>query len=180
MNISIFRILSIGVLAWILFTKSYMLVTYWFVFIALVELLNLKEAYRKKQYKTLNTVFFAYLLFITLVRTIPYKTSAFNRYIINSIEHLLFSLIICLIIFLIIEIINLYAHRTALLRIVVTAIIFYAVGIANEVYQNIAVNKPAFIFDKGSRIDLLVNFFGVIIFVFLSRKVIQVRVKKVA
>lgn len=122
-------------------------------------------------------LFFLYLLFITVVRTVPYKTTAFNRYAINTVEHLLFALIICLIIYFIIEIVKLYKEQTALLRIIVTAVIFYAIGVVNEVYQNIAVSKPAFVFDKGSWTDLAVNFFGASAFVFLGGRFNKIKVK---
>jgi hypothetical protein len=170
MNIKLFRLLSFLILSWMLFTKAFILVGYWFVFVVLVEFLNLQHAYKSKDFKKFNALFFFYLLFITIVRTIPYKTSAINRYIVNTIEHLLFSLIICLIIYFIIEIVKLYKERTALLRIIVTAVAFYVVGIMNEVYQNIAVGEAALVFDKGSWIDLVVNLFGAAGFILLAYK----------
>ena len=178
MSIKFFRIFSLIILAWMLFTKSYILLLYWLVFVGLLEFLNLQKSYKSKNFKKLNALFFLYLLFITVIRTVPYKIDLIYRYIINSIEHLLFSLVVCLIIYFVIEIFQRYKERTFTLRVIATTAIFYFIGVANEVYQNIAKGKPALVFDKGALIDLVVNLVGAAAFIIISYTINVKKVKK--
>ena len=151
---------------------------YWLVFVGLVEFLNLQKSYKSKNFKKLNALFFLYLLFITVIRTIPYKIDPIYRYIINTIEHLLFSLVVCLIIYFVIEILQRYKERTVMLRVIATTAIFYFIGVANEVYQNIAKGKPALVFDKGALVDLVVNLVGAAAFIIISYTINVKKVKK--
>lgn len=167
MGIRTFSVFSLGILAWMVMSTSYMLVLYWIMFVGLVVFLNVNNHKAKVNFKQLNILFFCYLLFIAAIRIITYTTTSDIRYLVNTVEHLLFSLVVSLVLYLVIKILDLFPHKTKLYKATIAAGVFYMLGILNEFYQNITVGKGALDFTKGAYIDLEVNVVGAVLFIIL-------------
>jgi hypothetical protein len=167
MNIRVFRILSLLLLIRIIFTYQFILILYWVVLVASVEILNRRREYKYRS-KSFTLLFFIYLLFITIVRTSGYKLNTAIVYVINVFEHLLFALVISFMISLYLSLLSSFKSDNDVKRYWLSAMIFNIIGLINELYQNIARHKPPFIFSFGAKVDLLVNVTGSLLFVLLA------------
>jgi hypothetical protein len=167
MKIKWFRLLTLLLLAWIIFRHKYVLIGYWLVLVAVVEFLNSSSSISNKQ--RINQRFFYYLLFITIVRTSHYVLPQWMVYIINAIEHLLFALAVSYMVYLVLGLSVKMKQLNTKTTFFLIALLFNGIGILNEVYQCLAKAKPAFYFltDKGSLIDLAVNVVGSVLFTVL-------------
>jgi hypothetical protein len=168
MNIKTIRILELIILFIIIITKSYFLLAYNGVMYIFIEILNSKIVYlNQKNYKTINTLFVVYQLFITINRVRTIKFSENTEGPINIVEHIFFALIVCLLIsqlLLFFRKMTLNKRQEALLVFT----IFNAVGVFNEFFQNIISNRALFIFTPDSIKDIGINLIGSLIFVVYS------------
>ncbi len=167
MNINVFRVLSLLLLARIILTSQFVLILYWIIFLASVEFLQSRTVYKHRS-KKFTFLFFLYLLLITVVRTSGHRLSQPITYTINVFEHLLFALVISFIVSLYLGLLARFKNDRGLKRYWYSALLFNCIGFLNEVYQNLAKHKAPFIFSFGARIDLLVNVVGSLLFVLIA------------
>lgn len=165
MQIKIFRLLAIVILAWIIFKHKYVLIGYWAVLVGVLEWLNTRPRHKDNKHQ-FNLWFLLYLLFITVIRTTNYILPKKIVYIINTIEHLFFALAVSYMLWLILQLSQRFRQLTLGVALLLIAILFNAVGILNEVYQCLAKARPPFYFihDFGSLLDIAVNIGGSFIF----------------
>ena len=167
MNLKLFRLLSIILLIRILYTHQYILVAYWAALLISVEFLNTRKQFNGR-IKTYNLLFFVYLLFITGIRTIGTSKNQTLVYTINVFEHLVFALIISFKIHLYLLLLKDANDLKEMTRFWLCAFFFNVVGFINEVYQNLAKNADPFKFSFGSKVDMVVNIVGSLVFVLIA------------
>lgn len=167
MNINVFRVLSLLLLARIIFTFQFVLILYWIIFVASVEFLQSRTVYKHRS-KQFTLLFFLYLLLITVVRTSGHRLSKPITYTINVLEHLLFALVISFIVSLYLGLLTRFKNDRGLKRYSSSALLFNCIGFVNEIYQNLAKHKAPLVFSFGARIDLLVNVVGSLLFVLIA------------
>ena len=164
MRINLFRLLFIILFIWIIFWKLHLLIVYSIVILLSVEFLNSKEKYKQLNYTLYNSIFFGLLLFTTLIRSRNFMISLNVKWLINGMEHFLFSIVICLKICIYFFVCS-KRNFTPLQLAFIAVLIFNIIGLGNEFYQNLfSTNKTFFQLDFGSKIDLLVNFCSSLLF----------------
>lgn len=177
MNILLFRLLSLLLLVRILFTHQYVLILYWAALVTSIEFLNAREQYKDRA-KTYTLLFFLYLLFITIIRTIGTSTDQRIVYTVNVFEHLLFALLVSFKMRLYLGLLSTFQNNKEMNKYWLAATLFNFIGFLNEVYQNLAKNKAPLIFDFGSRVDMLVNIVGSLLFVLIAYLYLRRRDKR--
>lgn len=182
MNIKLFRLLSLLLLVRILYTDQFVLILYWVALVMSVEFLNTRELYKHRS-KSYTLLFFLYLLFITIIRTIGTSTDQLIVYTVNVFEHLLFALLISFKLGLYLGLLTPFQQGKEMNKYCMSAILFNVVGFVNEVYQNVAKGNHPFVFSFGSKLDLIVNvagslFFVLIAYLYLKRKNKKEQVKR--
>ena len=166
MNLKAFLLFSATILVWILISKVYMLLYYWGALLALVSFLNSRPKYKQQPYKWVNLVFFVYMLLIVWERTRHYKFAELSELLINDAEHLFFALVISMLIVMMLVTTTKMVFNIK--TIAITVVVFNAVGVVNEVFQNLLASRPLFTFIPDSKKDLLMNVFGTIAFIALA------------
>ena len=166
MNLKLFVLFSAAVLAWVLFAKVYMLLYYWGVLVAAVAFLNSRKKYLLQPYKWVNLVFFVYMLLIVWERTRHSTFAELPELLMNDAEHLFFALVISLLIAMVLATTTRLVFNNT--TIAITAVIFNAVGLVNEVFQNLLAGRPLFIFIPDSQKDLRMNVLGTAIFIVVA------------
>jgi hypothetical protein len=164
MNIKLFRLLSLVLLARILFTSHNMLLAYWAALIFSVGYLNTRQEF-VANIRLYNALFFIYLLFIVALRTTGTSKNQSIVYVVNVFEHLVFAFIISFKISLYLTLFKATNTLKEIARYCLCAVLFNIVGFMNEIYQNLAKGLPPFKFSYGSKIDMLVNVVGSVLFV---------------
>jgi VanZ family protein len=167
MNLKAFLLFSSALLVWILFSKVYMLLYYWGVFVALVAFLNTRPKYKGQPYKWINLVFYLYMLFIVWERTRHFQYSETAELLINDAEHIFFANIISILIALIITLVT-NKHQAFVKNILLSVIIFNAVGVINEYFQNLIGHRSFFYLIADSKKDMLMNLLGSVVFLLLA------------
>ena len=158
MRINLFRLLFIILFIWIIFWKLHLLIVYSIVILLSVEFLNTKQQYKQLNYTLYNSIFFGLLLFTTLIRSRNFTIDLNVKWLLNGLEHFLFSIIICLKICIYIFVLS-RRKLTPLQLACIAVLIFNFIGLGNEFYQNLFSTKKTFFqLDFGSKIDLMVNF----------------------
>ncbi len=61
-----------------------------------------------------------------------------------------------------------YFKQHSIKKFIASAFVFNCIGFVNELYQNLARHKPVFAFNFGSKLDLLVNVIGSLLFILIS------------
>ena len=164
MRIQLFRTFVFIILAWLLFREKYTLILYWFVLVGSVEILN-RQAKFQKITSPLNVIFFTLLLYSIILRTFKLHFSPEINLWTNGFEHILFAAIISFKIYLYL---NASFHKLKIpLLICISAIMFNAVGIINEIYQNWVGHRNLYAIIPDTQTDLFVNIIGSVLFVFI-------------
>ncbi len=166
MKLKAFLLFSAALFAWILISKVYMLLYYWGVLLVLVSFLNSRKKYQLQPSKTVNLVFFIYMLLIVWERTRHFKFAPLPELLMNDAEHLFFALVISLLIVMLL--VTTTRLQFNVQTISTTAAVFNAVGLVNEVFQNLLAGRPMFIFIPDSQKDLLMNVVGTVVFVVVA------------
>lgn len=152
-----YRWLMAGAFIWIMLAGVYFMLLYWLVLALSLEWLNSRPFYTHS-WRRLNWFFAGYLYFILLVRAIHWKWEPHFREAVNIIEHLLFAMLVCTLLFLGSLAVN---PRLGLYkRLVGVYLLLNVVGLVNEVYQNIIVGRLAVAFVADSIKDMGVNLAG--------------------
>lgn len=152
-----YRWLMAGALIWIMLAGVYFMLLYWLVLLSSLEWLNSRSFYTEG-WRRLNWFFTGYLYFILLVRAVHWKWEPHFREAVNIVEHLLFAMLVCTLLFLGSLAVN---PRLGLFkRLAGVYVLFNVVGLVNEVYQNIIVGRLAAAFVADSIKDIGVNLAG--------------------
>jgi hypothetical protein len=135
-----------------------------------LEYLNKNKIYLNTyNYKQLNTIFIAYVLFVAIERGRPFAFNQAIEIILNSIEHILFGFVICLktsVYYSIIKKIK-KLRNIELLKIIIFFNIF---GFLNEFFQNWYKDKYIWQLSFDSKKDIIMNIIGSILFILLYQK----------
>jgi hypothetical protein len=140
-------------------------------FFVSIEVLLLKKVKSETQiFKFSQLIFTFFVGYVLFIRTSIWSFSELTNYNLNTIEHVLFALVIC---FLIFYYISFFSNIRMFHAILWSAIIFNSIGLINEFFQNYFQGKLLFILDELSIKDLIVNGLGTLVFIviikFLSR-----------
>ena len=154
------RLCLLIALFWVLIAGFYAFIIYWVVWVILLEKLNAQDWYKSKFIK-LNRVFLGFVYFILTVRLINWPWSTTLREIVNIAEHLLFSILVCVMLFLA----SYFSKKnyTIKSRLLVAFFIVNAVGVINEIYQIYLSGRPIQSFNIDNLKDISVNFLGAFI-----------------
>ena len=162
------RLLFLLLLGLIFIIKVPILILYEVVFYLSFEYLNQNKKYQQMVfYQTYNWLFISFLSFIVLVRANLFQLSEMIHYHVNSIEHLFFSGIICLILTIYLQILN-FNFKSKFTYLLVIFILFNGIGLCNEYFQNYFQHSEVFLLKKDDCKDLIINLIGSSIFVIAS------------
>ncbi len=118
----------------------------------------------------INFVFAAYVFFICIDRGRPFQFNDTIELIINSIEHVLFGLIICMkaAIYL-----SIFSNKPLLSKpeLISIAVIFNIFGFLNEFFQNWYKHQPLLQLNFDSRKDILMNIIGSVLLIILYARI---------
>lgn len=159
------RLLFLILFGLILVIKVHILLIYVVVFYLSFEYLNQHKNYLQMVfYQTYNWLFLAFLSFIILVRANLFEFSETTHYHLNSLEHLFFSGIICLILTIYLSILNVH-FKTKFWYLLAIFIIFNGIGLCNEYFQNYFQHSEVFLLKKEDCKDVIINLIGSTLFV---------------
>lgn len=137
-----------------------------FFFIS-VEVLVLKKVKSETQiFKFSQLVFTFFVSYVLFVRASIWGFSELTNYNLNTIEHVLFALVICLLIF---YYISFFSNIRILHAILWSALIFNIIGLINEFFQNYFQGKRLFILEEFSIKDLIANVLGTLVFIVIIK-----------
>jgi len=137
-----------------------------FFFISVEVLLLKKSKSETKNFKFSQLFFTVFVSYVLFVRAHIWGFSDETEYNLNTFEHLLFSLVICLLIF---HYISFYSSKKIQNPIFLSVFIFNLIGIINEFFQNYFQGKSIFILDEFSIKDVIVNVIGSVVFVIIIK-----------
>ena len=136
-------------------------------FFVCVEILLLKKHKSETQiFKVSQLFFISFVSYVVLVRAFIPRFSDTTNYNLNTIEHVLFAIVICVLIF---YYLSFYSKNKTRNSVVFSVVIFNIIGLINEFFQNYFQGKAIFIIDKFSIKDLIANGFGTIIFIVIFK-----------
>lgn len=138
-----------------------------------VEVLLLKKVKSETQiFKISQLIFTFFVSYVLFARASVWGFSELTTYNLNTIEHVLFALVVCLQIY---YFISFYSHKKKLHSILLSVVIFNIIGLINEFFQNYFQGKPVFILEEFSIKDLIANVLGTLLFMviikFLSSRI---------
>lgn len=135
-------------------------------FILSVEILLLnKSKSETKVFKISQLVFVSFISYVLFVRSFRGFSTEIN-YNLNTVEHLFFALVICLLIFFYI---NFFYKKRLKYPLLLSGLIFNIIGIINEFFQNYFNGEPIFILDAFSVKDIIANVLGTLIFIVILK-----------
>jgi hypothetical protein len=163
MNIKTLRILNILLTLVFIASGHYHLILYIAINQVLLEVLNAQPLYKTHSYKLYNLIFWTYEL-VLVERLRHFKMNDLTEWWLNNLEHIFFAIVISFMVYLFLAIFWLKKDSQRLLRAVMVAIIFNAIGLINEWNQNYIGRRPMFVFIPDSIKDLKMNLIGTSIF----------------
>lgn len=137
-----------------------------FFFISVEVLLLKKKKSETKFFKFSQLFFTCFVSYILFVRAHIWGFSDETNYNLNTIEHLLFALVICLLIYFYT---SFFGSKKRTNPIFLSVFIFNLIGVLNEFFQNYFQGKSIFILDEFSIKDLIVNVLGSLIFIIIIK-----------
>lgn len=140
--------------------KMYMLLASEVLYYLSFEYLNSNRKYLKMPlHEGYNWFFISFVVFVVLVRADIFRFSVTADYHINTAEHLYFSAVMCLMILIYVQLLNLFAkHR--LMGLMIVFIVLNFLGLINEFFQNLFQERPFFSIEGNDSKDIIVNFVG--------------------
>lgn len=130
-----------------------------------VEILLLKKSKSETKFFKLSQLFFIFFVsYVLFVRSFIWGFSDEANYNLNTIEHILFAIVICLSIYFYF---TFFGGKKLSSPIFLSAIIFNIIGLFNEFFQNYFQGKPVFILEDFSIKDIIVNVLGTLVFMLL-------------
>ncbi len=163
MNIRVVRYLNVLLVLAILSFNKLGLLPYVAVMHFSLEVLNRKTVYLKERARIFNIIFWSYEL-VLLERLRSFQLSADFEWVLNSIEHLLFAIVICIKIYFYLEAFFLKKSMPKFRNAVYAFILFSALGVLNEYFQNFINNRSLFVLIADSLKDISMNCIGAAIF----------------
>lgn len=162
------RLLFLLLFVTIIFIKVYLLLIYETLFLISFEYLNSNKKYLKiTSHKLYNWVFVSFLAFIVLVRADLFNFSETIDFHINSVEHLFFSCIICLLLSIYMQIFD-FLSQSRITKLIVIFVAFNTIGFLNEYFQNFFQQTPIFYLKEDDIKDIVINLIGSTIFLIVS------------
>lgn len=137
-----------------------------FFFLSVEILLLKKNKSETKVFKISQLIFTLFVSYVLFVRAHSWGFSEKTEYNLNTIEHLLFSIVIC---WLIYNYLSFFMTKMWFNPIVLSVLLFNVIGLVNEFFQNYFQGKSIFILDEFSIKDLVANIFGSIIFIIIIK-----------
>lgn len=163
-NTNVLRLLFLLYFLVIYLIRINMLFVYATVFYFSFELLNANKRYLALQYKALyNAIIVSFLAYILLVRSGVLSVSESVIFHLNTLEHVLFAVVICLHLSIYLRVFgkNLPSVLTQLLLVV---IVFNGIGLVNELFQNFFNGGQPLALAPNSFKDLVANLLGTAIY----------------
>lgn len=152
----------------IILIKVYFLLIYAALFFISFLYLNSNEKYQKLEYyKFYNWIFIVFLSFIVLVRSNLFNFAKQIKYNLNTIEHLFFAFILCLLLSIYMQLFNLI-FKKYLVKMLVIFILFNFIGLLNEYFQNFYSQTQLFNLKENDIKDIFINFIGSTLFLITS------------
>ena len=167
MKLKTFLLVAAVILAIIFLSGKTILYYYWAALVVTVSYLNSRTAFLQEPYKVFNALFILYFLFIVWERTRNYQFSTAVELQINNLEHILYSMVVCLMAGLVLKLPP-FTLRSFYVRLLLTILIFNSIGFITEWFQNGMYGRPLFTLIPDSIKDLRMNLWGTLIFIFLS------------
>ena len=137
-----------------------------FFFISVEVLLFKKSKSETKFFKFSQLFFTVFVSYVLFARAHIWGFSIETDYNLNTIEHIFFSLAICLLIYFYT---SFYSNKKMLNPIFFSVSIFNLIGLINEFFQNDYQGKSIFVLDEFSVKDLIVNALGSIVFIIIMK-----------
>jgi VanZ family protein len=132
-----------------------------FFFLNVEILLRNKTKSDTRIFKYSQLFFIGFVAYFLFVRSFIWGFSDMVNYHLNSIEHLLFALVVSL---MILYHFLFFTHIRIKFAIWISIFIFNGIGLINEFFQNYFQGKAIFYLESFSVKDLLVNLFGTLLF----------------
>ena len=129
---------------------------FYFYIIVLYLLLILLRFILKSKKENLLITFLTYF-FVSIVFIIRSKYFNQNKsvdFYLNTLEHILFSILIC---FFLYHLLNYFNKKSSIIRLILVVILFNVVGLTNEIFQNFAQKKSLISFDEMLRQSPSIN-----------------------
>lgn len=159
----LFLLLFLAIIA----IKTPILLVYEALFYLSYEYLNSNKKYTQlKNYNLYNWLFIAFVGFVVLVRSKWFYVSETVDYHLNSVEHLFFACIICLMITLYLYLFNILTSKP-ILTLILIFVGFNFIGLLNENFQNFFQQTPVFLLNENDIKDIIMNLIGSSSYVFL-------------
>lgn len=128
-----------------------------------LEILNSCTTFLRQRYKVYNFIFCIYgLVLLERLRTLYFSAGA--EWLINSTEHLLFGIIICVKVYVYTAILDKAKQATRFNRAAVAFIVFNSIGVLNEVFQNYLSGLSPLRLAANSIRDIQMNLLGAAVF----------------
>lgn len=137
-----------------------------FFFVSVEVLLLKKKKSDTKIFKFSQFLFIVFVSYVLIVRSFAFIFSEVTNYNLNTIEHVLFAIVICLLIYFYVLF---YDHRKNLNPMFCSILIFNLIGLFNEFFQNYFQGKAVFILEDFSIKDLIANVLGTIVFIVIMK-----------
>lgn len=145
------------------------------VFYISFEYLNQNNNYLTlKKHNYYNWIFVLFLAFIVWVRTRTYAFSESVEYHLNTIEHLLFAITICILVTVYMQLFRILKENS-FRNLVLVLIVFNCIGVVNEYVQNYFRQIEVFTLDQNNLKDIMINAIGSVLFLIGS---IEYKLKK--
>jgi hypothetical protein len=157
------RLLFIFLFLLIFVIKNNVLFVYEALFYISYEYLNSNKKYLEIRNHTIyNWLFIGFLMFVILVRSKWFFISESVDYHLNTVEHLFFSGIVCLILRIYFQIFNF--NLLWIKSLLLAFIAFNFIGLINEYFQNFFQQTPILLLEEGDVKDIYVNLAGSVLY----------------
>jgi hypothetical protein len=148
--------------------KMYMLLASEILYYLSFEYLNSNKKYlRMPSHQRYNWFFISFVLFVVMVRADLFGFSDRVDYHINTVEHLFFSAVMCLMVLVYLQLFKMVSKQP-LLKLTVVFVVLNFLGLINEFFQNLFQERPFFSIEGNDIKDMIVNFIGSSVFVIIS------------
>jgi VanZ family protein len=163
MNIQQVRLAHILLMAVLVVGGGAVYVWYTSIMHLSLEILNSRTCFLRQRYKMYNFIFCMYsLVLLERLRTLHFSTGV--EWLINSTEHLLFGIIICLKVYIYTAIFDKANQATRFTRAAVALVVFNSMGVLNEVFQNYLSHRSPLQLAANSIGDIQMNLLGAAVF----------------
>jgi VanZ family protein len=136
------------------------------LFINVEILLSHKSKSETNIFKISQLIFIVFVSYVLFARADIWGFSDETYYNLNSLEHILFAIVISLLIY---YYILFFDQKKKLNPIILSVFLFNSIGLINEFFQSYFQGKSVFFLDEFSIKDLIVNVIGSAFFILIIR-----------